>query len=649
MSRDVLDGACEKAILGLVLVILVFGPLAFGAVDRLPFVVIQGLTALTLVCWGIRMWINARFRFLWPPMCWAVLAFALYAVGRYYFAGIEYVARQELLRVLTYAFLFFVIVNNLHRKESVQIISFSVVFLAMAISCYALYQFIGNSEKVWNVVKAYPHRGSGTYINPNHLAGFLEMVLPVGVAYTLAGRVRPVTRILLGYASLVIAAGIAVTLSRGGWIASGASLLLLFCILATQRAYRIPAGLALLIIVAGCLVLVPKSHFFEKRARQLYSQGRIDDDKRFDLWRPAVTLWEENRWWGIGPGHFDYRFRQVRPESVQLQPERAHNDFLNTLADWGIAGAALIAVSIAFLMLGVLKTWRHVRRSPTDLGDNRHSNKFAFLTGGACGLVAIFLHSAVDFNMHIPANAILATTWAALLSAHLRFATDGHWHSTRPWMRFAGSVALALGVLYLGGQSWQRGAEWCWLRRAARSPRHSPQQANFLTKAFRIEGKNFETAYRIGEAFRRQSQSGGQEYPELEGENYISLANRAMEWYQRAMKLNPWHAYSCLGYGWCLDWLERKEESPPYFARAEELDPNGYFTVANIGVHYVEAGDLAGARPWFERSLRLEPQENHIARNYLALVNTRLLQAATNEIGARLASPNPKPERVNSE
>jgi O-antigen ligase len=636
MSREVLDQACEKAILGLVLAILAFGPLAFGAVDTMPFIVIQSMTALVLACWAARIWVNRRLQFLWPPFSWAFVAFAVYAVGRYRYADIEYVGRQELLRVLTYAALFLAIVNNLHRKEAMQTISFFMVFLAMAISFYALYQFVANSDRVWNLIKPYPHRGSGTYICPNHLAGFLEMILPVGLAYTLAGRIGPVMRILLGYASLVILAGIAVTCSRGGWISTSVSLLVLFGVLVTQRGHRIPAAVALVMIVGGCVILIPKSHFFESRARALYSQGRLDDDKRFTLWEPAVRLWEENRWFGLGPGHFDYRFREVRPESVQLQPDRAHNDFLNTLADWGIAGAALVGGGVVLLFVGVVKCWPHVRRSESDLGEKRRSNKFAFLLGAACGLVAIFVHSVVDFNMHIPANAIVAVTWVALISAHLRFASEAYWVRAMTWTRIAATVLLSVTVAYFGGEAWRRSAEWRCLERAARAPANSPEQARLLTKAFEVEPKNFETAYRLGEAFRRQSQSGGQDYPELAGENYAALAQKAMDWYQRAMKLNRWHAYSWLGYGWCLDWLERKAEATSYFSRAEELDPNGYFTVANIGIHYVEVGDLAAAKLWFERSLRLGGLDNPIAANYLGLVKSRLLEASTNALSMPL-------------
>src|SRR5262245_17660744 len=396
MSVELLDRICEKAILGLVLGILIFGPLAFGAVETWSFLIIQSATGVVLSLWLVRVWLNVRFQFLWPPICWVVLAFVIYSVARYLSADVEYVARQELLRMLTYAALFLAIVNNLSRKEPVQIISFSLVFLAMAISFYAFYQFVANSQRVWNVLSGYPHRGTGTYICPNHLAGFLEMILPVGVAYVLAGRMRPVTRILLGYASLVIVAGIAVTMSRGGWISTGVSLLLLFGILITQRAYRIPAALFLILIIGGCLVLIPKSNIFQKRA-QIVSDGKIDDDARFLLWSPAVKLWRENLWWGIGPGHFDHRFWPVRPESLQLQPHRVHNDFLNTVVDWGIAGAAAIGIFLALLSYGVVRSWAYVRREYNDLGSNKHSNKFAFLVGASCGLVALGVHSLVDF------------------------------------------------------------------------------------------------------------------------------------------------------------------------------------------------------------------------------------------------------------
>lgn len=83
----------------------------------------------------------------------------------------------------------------------------------------------------------------------------------------------------------------------------------------------------------------------------------------------------------------------------------------------------------------------------------------------------------------------------------------------------------------------------------------------------------------------------------------------------------------------CLDWIGRSSESWPKYSRAEELDPNGYFNVAHIGWHFVQINDYAAARPWFERSIRLEPDvsKNPIAHSYLAICNRRLLDHATDD------------------
>jgi len=638
MNREGLDRFCEWGILFCVLAILIAGPLAFGAVDTVPFLSIQILTAVIVLLWIARIGLDPKPRFLWPPICWAAIAFTIYAVLRYFPADIEYVARQELIRVLVYALQFFAILNNLHRQETMKIITFTLIFLAMGISCYAVYQFLVKSAGVWDVPRAYPQRASGTYISPNHLGGFLEMILPLALVYAIAGRIKPVTRILVGYAALVIMTGIAVTVSRGAWIAATLSLLVLFTVLLFHRTHRIPAALSLVILLGAGVYFLPKSYFIKARSR-LVQNGRLDDDKRFALWRPALQLWRENFWWGVGPGHFNYRFRQVRPEDVQLQPDRVHNDFLNTLVDWGSVGAALVSGALLLLFWGIVKTWRIVRGTPRDLGENKRSNKFAVLLGAAAGLLAVFFHSVVDFNMHIPANAILAVTLMALISAHLRFATDGFWLSLRPWSKILSVLALTASFCVLSQQAWRRGLENSWLERAGEERNFSTEQVAALERAFAVEPRNGDTAYQIGRDLRRQSQEGGQHYEDGSDKNYEERAREAMSWFERSIKLDPWNAYSYLGYGWCLDWLGRTAEADPYFAKAEELDPNGYFTLAQIGLHFMEAGKFAAARPWFERSLSLERQDNPIAQNYLQIANNRLLQDATNELNLRLSVP----------
>src|SRR5436190_7461412 len=275
MNREARDRWCERGILGLVLAVLVYTPLAFGGrpqpaigspfdfVAGDPFLIAEWLTLGATIVWLARLWLNPGQRLLWPPICWAVLAFAIYAVIRYLTSDIEYIARQELVRVLAYALLFFIILNNLYRQELIQIIGLTLIFLALANSFWSLFHFVTRSDFVWYLHSGYGPRGSGSYISPNHLGGFLEMILPLGLACMLVGRLKPVVRVLLGYASLVIVAAIGVTLSRGSWVSTGASLLVLFGALMFHRSYRVSAVLLFVLVAIAGLYVLKESHFVE--------------------------------------------------------------------------------------------------------------------------------------------------------------------------------------------------------------------------------------------------------------------------------------------------------------------------------------------------------------------------------------------------
>jgi len=626
MSSKLLDRWCERGILGLVLAILVFGPLAMGAVDTPEFLVVQGLTIGVMLLWALRIWASPKPQLLWPPICWVVLAFAIYAIARYLTADIEYVARMEMIQVLMYAFLFFAIVNNLYRQEVAQIIGFTLIFLAMAISAFAIYQFFKHSNRVWVFTSPYVGRASGTYISPNNLAGFLEMLLPLATAYVLAGRMKPVTRILLGYAALVMAAGLTVTFSRGGWTATAIGLLAVLGILAGYRNHRIPALLLLVVCIGGgawfTKIYLAKTLAYISRVEGTVNSGQIALDYRRDMWMAAGQMWLGHFWWGVGPAHYNYRFREYRSAHVQLQPDRAHNDYLNLLADWGTAGGIIVLAGMAAFAAGLWETRKHVQRAERDLGRRgTTSNRFAFFLGASGGLLALAAHSVVDFNLHVPANAILGVTLLALLASNVRFATERYWLSARLPVRMLATIVLVCGIGYLGWQGLRRGNEYVWLQRAQPASLLVLDRAALLEKAFAAEPQNFETAYNIGEAYRIQSFEGGPDY--------AAQAETAMRWYARARQLNPHDGYNDLRTGMCLDWLDRHVEAGPFYRAAEQLDPNGYFTVANIGWHYVQVGDYPAAREWFERSLQLEWQENIIGRSYLDWVEQKLVENAS--------------------
>ncbi|HEX3799747.1 MAG TPA: O-antigen ligase family protein [Verrucomicrobiae bacterium] len=629
MDREKIDGWCEKGILALVLGILVFGPLAFGAHAAAQFFVLQGLTIGVLGLWLARVWIAERPQFLWPPICGAVVAFMGYAIARYCTADIEYVARQELLRVLVYGFLFCAVVNNCHRQESTQVIALTLLFLGMCIAAYACFQFFTKSQRIWNFVEtSYAGRGRGTFIYPNHLAGFLEMLFPIGICYVVMGRLGHVTKIFLGYAVVVMLAAIGVTLSRGGWLATSLELMLLCGLLLAQRDFRLHGFVMLALLVVGAAIVIPSVVVHTRIARTV--QSGKPDDLRLALWQSAAEMWRDNLLWGVGPGHFDYRFSAYRPVVVQLRPDRVHNDYLNALVDYGIIGTAIVAVAWILLAWGILKTWRTVRGGRDDFS-RKKSNKFALLIGASVGLVGILFHSLLDFNMQLPANAILAVTLMALLSSQWRFETERFWFRSGVILKIVASIILLAGIGYLGMTGWRGARETASLYRARRLGQ-PPQQFTYAMikayeEAYRIDPMNFETAHTLGECYRLKSWNGD--------DDYVVLAKKAMGWYQRGMKLDPYDQYNWLNYGMCLDWIGgadagAKEDSNVYYKRAMDLDPNGFFTIANIGWHYSQTGDLAAARTWFWRSRQLNPSqtENKMTYEYLPILERRMEENA---------------------
>lgn len=623
MDRETLDSWCERLILGLVMAVLVYAPLPLGSVRLEEFVVVEWLTVAILVVWFLRFAINPKHRLFWPPLNWAVLAFMGYAIYRYATSDIEYLARQELLRVLVYGSLYFAIVHNLHRQETTQVIVMTLLAVGTVVAIYGIYQHLTGNNFVfaWERPAGYLKRGSGTFFCPNHLAGHLEMLLPLAVVCTLASRLKVLAKVFTGYAAFVMFIGIVCTFSRGGWVAAGLSLAVLCLWMFQQRGHRLwmAAVLATLVVVGGAVAL--KAKLSPNRFQQLYV---IDprDDVRLPMWGVAADMWQKNFWWGVGPGHFNERFVQYRPEFWRFQPRMGwvHNDYLNALVDWGLVGALLVATAFGLFFWQVARSWRYVQRSQNDL-NVRRSNRSAIVMGGTVGLIAILIHSGTDFNFQIPANAIVAVTLLALVAGHFRFASERFWHTVRWPLRIPVNLMLVALIGYLGWQAWRGTREGLFLKAVRKAVYASKQHQDLLTAAFSVENKNWETAYRLGEALRLRS---FQSPP-----GYQAFAEESLPWFEASARLNRFDPLPLLRAGMSLDWLERHFEAADKFRQASEIDPTGYYTRALNGWHCFQIGEYQQAREWLLASLKVRGLDNPIANSYLKLIDEKLASKAS--------------------
>ena len=638
---------CQWGTLACLLALLVWSPLAYGAVAAGQLQITTLLALCAVACWLVGCWLEPRRPVIWTPFCWVSLLLLALAAAGYLNADLEYVARHEVWRIGVYLLVFWLALQVGSRSETAQTLALVLIGVGFLVASYGIYQFATGSDRVWASIRPsqYAGRASGSFICPNHFAAFLELVIPVAISMAALSRLRLVLRLLLGYAGLVMLCGLAASLSRGGWLGCGVGLVLLtsWIVLRSEKRW------VLLLILAIGVGLVIAFYQWSPKA-QLRMLRPLDRDRpaevnfRGSLWTATIEMWRDHVWFGVGPGHFDYRFPFYRPVVIQARPHRAHNDYLNTLADWGLAGGALLLGTLVVLCLDASRALRHALRSRAD-STSRRGSKAAVLLGALAGLASVLVHSFVDFNFHIPAIALTATCYAALISGHLRFASDQYWH--RPRTIGAITATLILGSVggWTGWVAAQSRAEEIWLAQAGsaqsrihrlrreirgRSGSHEEIQQMILDlrsaenealaswqRASLEEPANFDTAYAIGNLLRQKSWTGDPDY--------VRTAREAIPWFHRASGINPFDPSSLLGIALCLDWLGQNDEALPYYERALSLDPVNYYLLAHMGWHFVQTRELPRARIWFRQSLAVRrPYPNPIAQSYLRIIEKEL-------------------------
>jgi O-antigen ligase len=265
-----------------------------------------------------------------------------------------------------------------------------------------------------------PAETSGTYTSRDHFCGLLEMVLPLTVAYGLV-LLRRRTGHFSTPRSAAIAAGcmwaisallLAAILCSSSEIGLLAALSSLFVILALSAGPQLPSRLwrwSSLAVVAAAILLVfvflPSDRLLDSFA-QFSSTGKVSGETRLFVWKETLPLIAEFGWFGCGLGGFESAFLRYQGIASTFRFRFANNDYLQYLAELGFLGCGfLVGVLIGFL--------RPVIRGILRLADEDRR----LLTIGCAGsFVAAALHSFVDFNMYIPANA-MTLAWIAGLAS----------------------------------------------------------------------------------------------------------------------------------------------------------------------------------------------------------------------------------------
>jgi len=360
------------------------------------------------------------------PALLSALAFGGYVLGRAWLSPMVYLAGRDLTLAAAALAVYLLVALHLGSIRERTWLVGALLLIALGEVVIGSLQ-AGQIELPWLVLSpdlfivSTEHvrelqRATGTLVNPNHFAGFLEMTGALALGFACWSRWHFVARLAAWATAAACYYGVLLSSSRGGYFSAGASLLVfaglgIWMFYVARRRYLITSLVVGTLIVAtlGGLVFVLGST--QKRVQVRFAQDWKDDMRNVN-WEAARRQAELEPWWGTGAGTHLVYGRLFRDPILTSDPIHAHNDYLETLAEYGRVGLGLaLLFALIHLVNGVARAYavadRHLYRRGVPA-----SNTLALQLGALAALVAMLIHSVVDFNLHVPGNAL---TLAALL------------------------------------------------------------------------------------------------------------------------------------------------------------------------------------------------------------------------------------------
>jgi putative inorganic carbon (hco3(-)) transporter len=286
----------------------------------------------------------------------------------------------------------------------------------------ALYGVLGRFQSLEGVA-------AGSFANRNHYAAYLVMCLSVGIGVLIANLaleqnrswkrffqdlirwiISPKMALRLGLVAMVIA--LVLTRSRMGNISFFVSLMAAGTIglLLAKRATK--SMVVLLVSLIAVDVFLIGTYFGAQRVIERIAQTNATAEDRNEVAGWTVNMWKDYPVFGSGLGSFPVVYPRYAGEKAWWTYTHAHNDYVEFGAETGVIGLSLLGLMVLMSFAAALRA-HYVRRDPLMRGLS-----FAAMMG----MLALMIHSYVDFGLQIPANALtfmllLAFSWISLYHA----------------------------------------------------------------------------------------------------------------------------------------------------------------------------------------------------------------------------------------
>jgi O-antigen ligase len=535
-------------------------PLYQGAIPVWYFSIVISLMALGLLIYWVRI-VNSQSVFLRRSAVdiWLVLYLLLFLIAVTK-SKIFYSSILELFKLAGVILVFLSTRYFCGQAKQVKRMTVFLIILGGLLSGAGLLQYFGVLPRDWWQRADFL---SVSYLNHNHFAGFLELVLPISLGLTIFEK-NGSQKVFFALLCALMGTAFILTLSRGGFFALTAALIFMAFTLSRRvipgKARWILFISAILVLCAGLLLGGESLLKRIETLKRLETGDLASLQSRIFMWKGATAVFFKNPWWGTGPGTFEHTFLRFRPEGFTERPGFAHSDFLQVLSD---CGALIFVVTTCLIMtpfwIGFKTLW-----------SGRDEFRIFIATGCLSSLLALTLHSFIDFNLHIPANWALAGMAAGLLSSLEGSERIYTAPLARAVLRYIPGLLIA--IVISGSVIFGLSDYFVWKAKVNLKNERPDRALQYLTRGIAINGVNPNAHYLRGlAAFRSVDKD------DPASSDSSQAASEAIRSFDRAISLNSYEPYYDLhrarAHAIFLN-PARTRELVPYYEAAIKKDPN---------------------------------------------------------------------------
>ena len=415
----------------LLLALLMAAPLAFGAVQPRAWGTMAVVVAVVLVVWALGCVRAAAVKLIWswlylPALALLALAVVQLRVG---LTMDRIGTREAVIKLVMYLLIFFltqhlfapvalastpaVVRASTSSPNALSRLGIAVTIYAFAIAVFAIIQFFAEPGLLYGIVE--PRWGGyvfGPYVNHNHYAGLMEMLIPIGVASVVSLRPKHPAKPFLLFAVFICLVSVILSGSRGGMIA----LVVEFVIFGVV-AFRTSAQRSRLLLV-GLGVAALAGVFFSyldpgdvwKRWQDAANTPELATIARQQMAIDSLRLSRDHLAHGVGLGAFEAAYPRYQTYVTDLAIDYAHNDYAQFFAEAGALGWVLTPVAIVIFLVVAFRR----------MGSRTARPEGWLPLGAAVGVCGVLVHSFSDFNLHIAANAAWFAVCCGLVAGNGR-------------------------------------------------------------------------------------------------------------------------------------------------------------------------------------------------------------------------------------